>query len=83
MEAKAGERGRKCREEGTSGQVTQESDRQTGTWAGPEGQASPALDNGEDHLGTPCLTCGMGWRGRYRRQQFWFRQSSSAPPTLG
>lgn len=45
----------------TSGQVTQDSDRQTGTWAGPEGQARPALDNVEDHLGTPVGPAG--WAG--------------------
>lgn len=82
MEAKAGGRGRKC-PEGTSGQVTHKSDRQAGTWAGPEGQddsASPALDNGEDHLGTPCRTGRMGWRGRFKGKSFGL--SNLHPPHL-
>lgn len=45
METEAGERGR-CPEVRADSQMTQEGDRQVGTWAGPEGQekwASPAL----------------------------------------
>lgn len=82
MEAKARRRKRKG-PEGTIGQVTQKSGRQAGARAGPEGQddcASPALDNGEDHLGTPCWTGGMGWRGRCKGKSFGL--SNLHPPHL-
>lgn len=83
-EIKAGERGRRCPDKGTGGQVTQESDRQAGRWAGPEGQdnwASPALVRwGRSPRDSP--SDGMGWGGTADTEGNSFGLGNPNPPHL-